>query len=191
MQKIINNSDNLANKELNVTNKVRAIILNNLEITIVDYANILMLPGGKVDDNEEEKEALKRELKEELGLDINNNELIPFIEYNNYLYNYPTREGKNINKLVTTKYYIVETNNKIDLSKRNLTENEKNQKFKVFNLSILNINELINDYNSNNPRWVYFKKEIMDIMYELNGFLKEETIDNRTKIKIKKRSDSI
>ena len=144
MKKIINNPDNLVNKELNVTNKVRAIILNNLKITIVDYANILMLPGGKVDDNEEEKEALKRELKEELGLDINSNELIPFIEYNNYLYNYPTREGKNINKLVTTKYYIVKTNNKIDLSKRNLTENEKNQKFKVFNVSILNINDLIN-----------------------------------------------
>lgn len=190
MKKIINNPDNLVNKELNVTNKVRAIILNNLKITIVDYANILMLPGGKVDDNEEEKEALKRELKEELGLDINSNELIPFIEYNNYLYNYPTREGKNINKLVTTKYYIVKTNNKIDLSKRNLTENEKNQKFKVFNVSILNINDLINDYNSNNPRWVYFKKEITDIMHELNSFLKKETIDNRTKIKIKKRSDS-
>ena len=118
MKRIVNNPDNITKENVNkITNKVRAIILNNLQITIVDYSNTLMLPGGKLDQDENEKEALTRELKEELGIDISDDKIIPFIEYSNYLYNYPSRDGKIINKLVTTKYFIVKTSNKINTKK--------------------------------------------------------------------------
>lgn len=174
MKRIINNTNNLTKESLDMTtNKVRAIILNNLYITIVDYSNILMMPGGKIEQGENELEALIRELKEELGLDISDDKVIPFIEYNNYLYNYPSKSGKTINKLVTTKYFIVRTNNQIDISKNNLTESEKNQTFKVLNENILHINSIIANNNSTNPRWPHFKKELTDILYELNFIFKE------------------
>jgi len=174
MKKIVNNPDNITKENVNkITNKVRAIILNNLQITIVDYSNTLMLPGGKLDQDENEKEALTRELKGELGIDISDDKIIPFIEYSNYLYNYPSRDGKIINKLVTTKYFIVKTSNKINTKKNSLTESEKSQTFKVLNENILFINNTVANYNSNNPRWPYFKKELIDILCELNYVFKD------------------
>ena len=174
MKRIVNNPDNITKENVNkITNKVRAIILNNLQITIVDYSNTLMLPGGKLDQDENEKEALTRELKKELGIDISDDKIIPFIEYSNYLYNYPSRDGKTINKLVTTKYFIVKTSNKINTKKNSLTESEKSQTFKVLNENILFINNTVANYNSNNPRWPYFKKELIDILCELDYVFKD------------------
>ena len=55
-----------------------------------------------------------------------------------------------------------------------MTESEKNQAFKVFNENILFANSIIANYNSDNPRWSYFKKELIDILNELNYIFKEE-----------------
>lgn len=39
------------------------------------------------------------------------------------------------------------------------------------------INSIVANYSSNNPRWAYFKKELLDILYELNFIFKEELED--------------
>ena len=71
MKRIINNTNNLTKESLDMTtNKVRAIILNNLYITIVDYSNILMMPGGKIEPGETPVDAVKRELMEETTINI-------------------------------------------------------------------------------------------------------------------------
>lgn len=55
------------------TKGVRAIVLNNKnQILLVKhtYLSGWFLPGGKAKKNEDSRDALKRELKEELGVDI-------------------------------------------------------------------------------------------------------------------------
>lgn len=51
---------------------VKALILKNDKILVVNhsYENLLMLPGGKINNNEKPEDAIVREIKEELSIDI-------------------------------------------------------------------------------------------------------------------------
>ena len=81
-----------------VKDKVRAVTLNkDGRALLVKYAGLYMLPGGKIDENETEKEALRREILEESGIDIfldtdiENAE--PFLEIKTYNQNYYDRKA--------------------------------------------------------------------------------------------------
>ena len=165
MRIIINNSNNIMEEDLDlVTNKVRGVIINEYNITLIEYGNILMFPGGKVESGENEIGALKRELSEELGIEIEDDEVIPYLEYNNYLYNYPSREGEVINKLVNTKYFVIDTDKKVDLSNISLSDKEKFSDFNIKNINIFDIDTVLLKYKSNNPRWIFFRKELYDVL---------------------------
>ena len=63
--------------------KVGGIILKDKKILVQRKNNNreeCIIPGGKREGNETDFETLKRELKEELGLDISKENLIPFAE---------------------------------------------------------------------------------------------------------------
>ena len=176
MKKIINNKYGLKNNDLDkITNKVRAFIIDDeINTIIINYADILMFPGGKVDNNETDKQALIREIKEELGINLSSDNIIPFIEYYNYLKNYPDRNNNIINKLNRTKYYIVRTNKKIDLSKRILTSSEKNNRFEIINIKLNELENSLLNYKSSNLRYNAFKEELVDILKHIHNFLNKE-----------------
>ncbi len=58
----------------NVRNAVRVFAIVNNKVVCIKYKNnnkgYLDIPGGKIEDGETEKEACKREFKEETGMDV-------------------------------------------------------------------------------------------------------------------------
>ena len=95
MKKVVFNDDNLSEEEMDVTiNKVRGIILNAKgQILLCKYAGVYLLPGGSIDEGETEKEAFKREIYEETGIEIDE-EIEKFLEIQTFNKNYYERRYK-------------------------------------------------------------------------------------------------
>lgn len=108
---------------------VRAIILNNKSnIAILSTSKSkhyhYKLPGGGLEDGEDIKEALKREIKEEVGCEIEIiNEIGEIIEYKN-----------EYNQKQTSYCFLAKLNSKI--GKPNFTKEEKEAGYEVEWISI-------------------------------------------------------
>lgn len=74
--------------------RVQCLIIKNKKILFVrdKWANHYYPPGGKIDENESHEEAIKRELKEEIGVIINKIKFHSSYESNNIVLNVPQRE---------------------------------------------------------------------------------------------------
>jgi len=149
--------------------KVRLLICNsNDEILVANYNGIYMLPGGSVENDVISEKILKkelsREIKEEIGIDITGKKL----EYLEYLYyyqeDYPTVDGKIINRLVKTNYY--KTRMDIDLNnvKSNLTDREKKGNFGLEWIKKDKLRDKLINSTSNNPRKDFFHNELRIIL---------------------------
>lgn len=167
MKEFVNNRYELKEEDIDITKeKVRALIINyHGEVTICNYGDIYILPGGKIEDDETKENALKRELKEELGLDFNDKEIVPFVTYIDYQKDYPTRSGETLNRKVTTHYYIINSNLKSNIVNQDLSKNEKEGFFKLHKIRVNQLHNVIL-YPNSNPRKDFFDKELLFIREE-------------------------
>lgn len=169
MKQIIFNESNLKSDEIDRNvKKVRAILINKEgKALVTKCAGKYMLPGGKIDGNETEVEALRREILEETGIEINTDSIQPFLQINAYNRNYYDRHTmKNINRHTQTTFFEIYTDEQINENKQRLTESEKSAKLKseFKNLSIIQYLVETNNIQSQNKE--VFDREILTALRE-------------------------
>lgn len=165
MEIVINDDDNLQFDEIQEFQlKARAILVDdNNRILIANYGNVILLPGGKIDDGETITEAIIRELSEELGQEYTSDELELFTTLNYYQKDYPKRDGTLQNRLVQTHYFIGLYKD-IECGLQKLTEKEQKGNFNLELVSLDELEDKIIKNDNNNPRNVYFQRELLTIL---------------------------
>ena len=164
MKTIIHNNDNVKKEEITRTVKrARALIINsNNEILLGECDGNYQFPGGHLEDDETIEECLKREIKEETVIVLNNNyPCILMIKYYN-------RNWPNDGDITYTEfnYFLINTDDKPDLNNMNLDTWEKEHNYKCTYIKLDELEDLltrtINDHHNN--KIVY--KEIREVINE-------------------------
>ena len=173
MEYIKYNKENITEESIErKVEKARSIILNEEgKALVIKYAGLYMFPGGKIEENEEKEEALKRELLEETGIEKVEFEKEPFLIIESYEKDYYDRKLKrNINRQTKTYFYSGTTKEEIDKQKQELTQSEKDEEFlaEFKNLSI--IEYLVENNQSGNKKQEVFDREIITAINELKKY---------------------
>lgn len=167
----IHKAKGIADKDVtNVVIRIKALLINNDNIYIASEGSEYHFPGGHLEENESFEDCLKREVKEETGIVISDKDIIePIYESIQYFKDNP-RKGEV--RRCETYYYVMKTNEKVNLNNINLTNEEKNGNFKIIELPISNVIDFLNDNISNH----YMNKYIIPDMIEaIKEYLKCET----------------
>lgn len=161
MKEVIINDSNLNINDIEKSSvKARALLYTDNSILVANYNGIYLLPGGKLENNENVIDALQRELVEETGIIYNKEDLSELFILRYYQKNYLTIDNKILNRLVTTYYYISKFKG-VDLTKANRSNREIEGNFK---LELLNIEELSKPLINDNPRSEYFDRELKEVL---------------------------
>ena len=90
MKEIFLNTNNLSKEEIDEeVIRVKSLIINSKNELLLGYSyNTYQFPGGHLEENEDINTCLKREIKEETGMDISLDDLKPFMMIKYYSKNY-------------------------------------------------------------------------------------------------------
>lgn len=166
MKEFVINDDNLKEEDIEMkVIRVKALILNSKGNILLAYNNnTYQFPGGHVDENEEIDECMKREIREEVGIDVEINE-DPFLCIETYDNNY-FGTGKKV--LNTIYYYKIFTDLEPDLSKTKYDELELKTEFNLFYVDFKGLEEFLNskiDTNEIDPK---IAREMIHVVKEYN-----------------------
>ena len=159
MKEIIINDDNLKIDDIEkIKKKARAVLIKDNKILVGVYDDVVMLPGGGAEKDENIDDTLIRELEEETGIKYDINDFNKSFNITCYQKDYPTRRDETVNRLIKTKYYLGEFKG-IDLENVNRTENEVKGKDKNDLKEYFKKDENNNINNDNDNEKTKLKKE--------------------------------
>lgn len=133
MKEIIYNNDNINLSDItSISVRIKVLLINNGKLLIGNEDGCFMFIGGHKEDNEKLIDTLKREVKEETGIELDNEAINdPFLKIIYLNKDYP---NKGENRESDIYYYAVETNKLPDLENVNYTESEINKHFELINI---------------------------------------------------------
>jgi len=151
MIELIYNYNKLEDKD--ITEKIvriKVLLINDNNLLIGNALNVYQFPGGHLEANETFNDCLKREILEETGIELSDDELTePYFKISYLSKDWPE---KNKNRKDEIYYYVINTNKLPNLEKINLTENEKEHNFKLESIPLDNAIKIIQDNIPNNPK---------------------------------------
>lgn len=172
MNTLIYNKDNLKDEEIaGTTTRVKCFLINdNNEILIATAGTGCQLPGGHREEGEEVKDTLIREIQEEVGIDISDEKIIPFMESKNYILNY-RESGKNwISHIV---YFYVKCNSEPNYTNQHLTSDEVKADYKLHRIKIDEFENFVRSFITPDQARIYviIAEETLTAFEELNKIL--------------------
>lgn len=171
MKEKIFNYDNLKEEDITeVVVRVKAFLINEDNQILLGYShNTYQFPGGHLEENESLMECLKREVKEETGINLIINDINPFMIIKHYNKDWP-EEGEN--RLSKIYYYVINTNDKIDYEGINYTEHEKEGNFELRYIDLKELEKVLID-----NRELYPENEVI-VEEMLNAFKEYRNVSN-------------
>lgn len=144
MKELVINDDNLKDEEMDgVITRVKAFIINSENKVLIARSNGgCQLPGGHVEKNETYEEALIREIKEEVGIIIDKNEIEKFFVIRRYMENYFNTSRNIISDVV---YFVIRTDEKPDKKNTHYTSLEKEYNFHIESVDFRCLTSYVNN----------------------------------------------
>ncbi len=135
MKEIIYNNDNINLSDItSISVRIKVLLINNGKLLIGNEDGCFMFIGGHNEDNEKLIDTLKREIKEETGIELDNDVINdPFLKIIYLNKDYP---NKGENRESDIYYYAVETIKLPNLENVNYTESEINKHFELINIDL-------------------------------------------------------
>ena len=165
MKAIIYNHNNLKEEEIDETViRTKALIINsNDEIMLGFCDNTYQFPGGHLKEGETLLECLRREVREETGIDLEELNLKPFAKITYYSRNYRDTAKNRKNEIY---YFIIKTNAKVNKNNIELDEFEKKGNYTIKLISLNKVEEVLVGNIDSKPINKTIVEEMLTILNE-------------------------